>query len=248
MPKYLVAALLLGLCVQPAGAGADEAPAGFVSLFNGRDLTGWKIPPGDGGHWKVVDGVIDYDAESAASGDKSLYTDRQFTDFTVQVDWRIKETPYVNPNVFYILPDGSHGKDTTGKEVKLALPDSDSGIILRGAGKSQITIWCWPTGSGALYVYSIDKAQPPEVRAAAVPRTHADRPVGEWNHYEITLRGDRATVFLNGKKVIDGAKMPGMPASGPIGLQHHGSKRDGKWVSPPALLQFKNIYVKELKS
>src|SRR5206468_10267184 len=89
------------------------------------------------------DGVIDYDAESAAAGDKSLYSERQFGDFVLQVDWRIKETPYVNPNVFYILPDGSHGKDTLGKEVRLALPDSDSGIILRGAGKSQINIWCW---------------------------------------------------------------------------------------------------------
>ena len=35
---------------------------GFVSLFNGRDLSGWKVPAGDNGHWKVVDGVIDYDA------------------------------------------------------------------------------------------------------------------------------------------------------------------------------------------
>jgi hypothetical protein len=34
-------------------------PAGFVSIFNGKDLTGWKIPVGDNGHWKVVDSVID---------------------------------------------------------------------------------------------------------------------------------------------------------------------------------------------
>src|SRR5262245_8167444 len=47
-----------------------EAPAGFVSLFNGRDLTGWKIPAGDNGHWKVIDGVIDYDALSEASSQK----------------------------------------------------------------------------------------------------------------------------------------------------------------------------------
>jgi hypothetical protein len=46
--------------------------------------------------------------------------------------------------------------------------------------------------------------------------------------------------------VIENAQMPGVPARGPIGLQHHGGKRDGKWTSPPALLQFKNIFVKEL--
>ena len=31
-----------------------KIPAGFVSLFNGKDLTNWKIPEGDNGHWKVV--------------------------------------------------------------------------------------------------------------------------------------------------------------------------------------------------
>ena len=24
--------------------------AGFVPLFNGKDLAGWKVPPGDNGH------------------------------------------------------------------------------------------------------------------------------------------------------------------------------------------------------
>jgi hypothetical protein len=40
--------------------------------------------------------------------------------------------------------------------------------------------------------------------------------------------------------------MPGVAARGPIGLQHHGGKRDGQWNSPPSLLQFKNIFIKEL--
>jgi hypothetical protein len=228
--------------------GADnEPPSGFVSLFNGRDFTSWRVPAGDGGHWKVLDGAIDYDAESAASGDKSLWTEREFTDFVLQVDWRIKETPYVNPNVPYILPDGSHARDIYGKEMRMSLPDSDSGILLRGQGKSQINIWCWPIGSGEMYGYRMDKSQPPEVRAGATPRTQADRPVGQWNHYEITLRGDRVTVHLNGTKVIDNAQMPGIPARGRIGLQHHGGKREGKWVGPPSLVQFKNIYIKEIR-
>jgi len=226
---------------------ADEPPAGFVSLFNGRDFSGWKVPEGDGGHWKVVDGVIDYDAESAATGNKSLFTERAFRDFTVLVDWRIKETPYVNPNVPYILPDGSHARDIKGKEMRLALPDSDSGILLRDTGKTQVNIWCWPIGSGEMYGYRMDRAQPPEVRAGATPRTQADKPVGEWNRFEITVRGDRVTVMLNGQKVIDNARAPAIPPEGPIGLQHHGSKRDGKWTSPPALVQFRNIFVKELK-
>jgi hypothetical protein len=51
---------------------------------------------------------------------------------------------------------------------------------------------------------------------------------------------------LNGKTVIDNAKLPGIDRGGALGLQHHGGKRDGKWNSPPALVQFRNIYVKEL--
>ena len=55
-------------------AQESKAPAGFTSLFNGKDLTNWKIPGGDNGHWKVVNGVIDYDALSEATEDKNLWT------------------------------------------------------------------------------------------------------------------------------------------------------------------------------
>ncbi|UCG57593.1 MAG: DUF1080 domain-containing protein [Phycisphaerales bacterium] len=224
----------------------NVAPAGFTSLFNGRDFSGWKVPEGDGGHWKVIDGVIDYDAESEAKGDKTLWGVRDFRDFVLHVDWRIKETPYVNPRIPYILPDGTHARDIHGKAMTMALPDSDSGIYLRGAGKNQVNIWCWPIGSGEFYGYRMDEKQPPHVRAGVTPRTQADKPVGQWNRFEITLRGDRVTVVLNGKTVIENAQLPGIAPSGPIALQHHGSKRGGKWTSPPSLLQFKNIFIKEL--
>lgn len=221
-------------------------PPSFTSLFSGRDFTGWNVPKGDGGHWKVVDGVIDYDAQSEAEGEKHLWTQREFGDFVLRIDWRIKETPYVNPYVPYILPDGTHARDINGKVMRMALPDSDSGILLRGAAKNQVNIWCWPIGSGELWSYRTDENQPPHIRAAATPRTQADKPVGQWNRYEITFRGDRVTVVLNGKKVIDNAQMPSVARKGAIGLQHHGSKENGKWVSPPSLLQFKNIFIKEL--
>jgi hypothetical protein len=230
----------------PASAAGDTPPPGFVSLFNGKDLTGWKVPEDDGGHWKVADGVIDYDGQSQSRGDKNLWTDRKFGDFVLRVDWRIKETPYVNPNVPYILPDGTHARDIHGKEIRMSMPDSDSGVIVRGDAKNQLNIWCWPIGSGEMYGYRTDRNMPPEVKAAVTPRTQADKPVGQWNTYEITVRGDVVQCVLNGKTVLPGAKLPGLAASGAIGLQHHGSMRDGKWTSPPALLQFRNIYVKEL--
>ena len=60
------------------------------------------------------------------------------------------------------------------------------------------------------------------------------------------MRGDRLTVVLNGITVIENAQLPGIPERGPIALQHHGGMRDGKWSSPPALVQFRNISIKEL--
>jgi hypothetical protein len=232
--------------VRPAKEVDNVAPPGFKSLFNGRDFTGWKVPEGDGGHWKIVDGAIDYDAQSEAKGDKSLWGVGEYGDFILRVDWRIKETPYINPNVPYILPDGTHARDIKGKEMRMALPDSDSGVFLRGSGKNQVNIWCWPIGSGEFYGYRTDPKQPAHIRAGVTPRTQADKPVGQWNRFEITMRGDRVTVVLNGKKVIDNAQLPGIAPKGPIALQHHGGKRNGQWVSPPALLQFKNIFIKEL--
>jgi hypothetical protein len=62
----------------------------------------------------------------------------------------------------------------------------------------------------------------------------------------ITLKGTRLTVVLNGVTVIENADLPGLQLRGPIGLQHHGSMKDGKWTSPPALVQFRNIEIKEL--
>jgi hypothetical protein len=60
------------------------------------------------------------------------------------------------------------------------------------------------------------------------------------------VHGDRVTVVLNGKTVIEKAQMPGVAAKGPLALQHHGSKRNGQWTSPPSLVQFRNIYIKEM--
>jgi hypothetical protein len=228
-------------------AAGTKAPEGFVSLFNGKDLAGWKIPEGDNGHWKVVDGVIDYDARSEARGSKDLWSDKSYGNFVLRVDWRIKETPYTNPNVPYILPDGTHARDIHGKEMKMSLPDSDSGVILRGDVRNQINIWCWPIGSGEMYGWRMDTKNPPEVRAAVTPRTQADKPVGQWNTYEITAVGETISVKLNGKTVIDNAHLPGIASNGAVGLQHHGGMTNGKWNSPPALLQFRNIYIKELK-
>lgn len=224
-----------------------DPPAGFVSLFDGRSFDNWKVPQGDNGHWKIVDGVIDYDASSEAPGDKNLWSEKEFGDFVLLADWRIKETPYINPRVPIVKPDGTHKLNADSEEIRISVPDSDSGIFLRGQGKSQINIWCWPVGSGEVYGYRMDNNQPADVRAGVTPKVLADNDIGEWNTFEITMKGDRLSVKLNGKQVLENAQLPGIPEKGPIALQHHGGKnRQGEWQSPPALVQFRNIYIKEL--
>ena len=241
--RRLFSILVLG-CLELI-RGAAQTPEGFVSLFNGRDLAGWKIPAGDNGHWRVVDGAIDYDARSEAPGDKDLWTDRAFGDLTMRVDWRIKAAPFAYKGRI-LLQDGSEKKDENGKPVVVEFPDADSGILLRGDRSAQVNIWCWPAGSGELWSVRTNRKLPAELRAAATPKLHADRNIGEWNRFEITLIADRVTVVLNGSKVIDNARIPGLPGKGAVGLQHHGQWKDGQWVSPPSLLQFRNIYVKGL--
>ncbi|MBX3420429.1 MAG: DUF1080 domain-containing protein [Pirellulaceae bacterium] len=227
---------------------ADTARAadGWLPLFTGINLDNWIVPEGDGGHWRVVDEVIDYDALSEAPGDKSLWSAREYNDFQLIVDWRIKEAPFVNSQVPQILSDGSEAVDAQGQPVLLSLADADSGIFLRGQGTYQVNIWCWPIGSGEMYGVRRDPKMPPEVRAAVTPKVKADHPIGQWNRFEITVLGRSVSVILNDTTVIDKAFIPDMPPRGRIALQHHGSQQDGQWTSSPSLVQFRNIMIKEL--
>ena len=242
----LPSALLLALALAAPVLAQTAPPPGFVSLFNGKDFAGWKVPDGDNGHWKIVNGVIDYDAQSEAPGDKNLWSAAEYGDFVLRFEWRIKETPYVNPNVPIIRVDGTHKKGADGQEIRLAVPDSDSGVYVRGSSRAQINIWAWPIGSGEVYGYRMDPKMPPEVRAGVTPKANADRDIGQWNAFEITMKGDRLTVVLNGITVLDNAQLPGVPARGPLALQHHGQKKDGVWTGPPSLVQFRNISIKAL--
>jgi hypothetical protein len=228
---------------------------GYGILFNGKDFTGWKVPEGDNGHWKVIDGMIDYDAMSEAKGNKSLWTEESFGDYALHVEWRFKRTSglYQMPT---ILPDGSLKTDADGNVISTPTPNADSGILLRGTSGSQVNLWCWPIGSGELWSVRNNKKLAPEFRAAAVPKVSADNPVGQWNSMDITMTGDKVTVMLNGKIVIENAQIPGIENAqipgiaeeGPIGLQHHGgiNKRTGELSPASSLIQFRNIWIKRL--
>jgi len=209
---------------------------GFRSLYNGVDLRGWKQVDGNKDHWKANDWVLEYDGKSEAEGeDKHLWTEQEFKNFILIVDWRQPREPKIN-KLPVVLPDGSTLRDADGAEVLIPIKDAgDSGIYLRGSSKSQVNIWNWPVGSGEIWGYRVDESQPPEVRRAATPIQNADHAVGEWNRFEITVQNELVTVKENGKLVINQARLIGMPEKGAIALQHHGDP-----------IQFANIYIKEI--
>ena len=91
---------------------------GYTSLFNGEDLSGWIVPEGDNGHWSVIDGVIDYDARSEAKESKDLWSEKEYHNFVLHIEWRFKgygDHLFPLPT---ILPDGSYMRDAEGKIVE----------------------------------------------------------------------------------------------------------------------------------
>jgi hypothetical protein len=234
----VIAALAMVLGLSSVAARAQEKrpdntpPEGFVALFNGKDLSGWKglldpkkkldnpinrakLSPEElkvaqaeadenmRKHWRVEDGALVFDGKG-----RSLATAKDYGDFEMYVDWKI-------------------------------LPKGDSGVYLRGTPQVQI----WDTdltnvgaqvGSGGLYN---NKTNPSK------PSAKADKPVGQWNTFWIKMVGDKVWVKLNDQLVVDGVVLenywdrnqPIFP-TGQIELQNHGNT-----------LWFKNVYVKELK-
>jgi hypothetical protein len=196
---------------------------GYQPVFDGESLSGWKHHEGIS-NWHVRDGILKHDGKPGET--LHLWTEKEYGDFSLAFDWRwsgrgeMKMQPQV-------LPDGTHGD-------RVEIEELDSGVFLRGIVKSQVNLWNWTVGSGEVWGYRTANDTPPDVRAALVPKTKADKPVGEWNHMVITMKGDVLNVVLNGKHVIEDARLPGIPDRGALGLQHHGQAID-----------FANLWIKE---
>ncbi len=208
---------------------------GFTTLYNGKDLSGWKQDKGHIGHWQPRGESLYYDSKSTAK-EKNLWTEKSYKDFTLALDWRwaeITERKLMRPDLDPAT--GVAKKDANGKPIMIEVIELDSGVYLRGNNRSQVNLWNWPCGSGEVYGYRMNKKHSKKIRAALVPKVNADNPLGAWNRMLITMKGDLLTVVLNGKTVIENAQLPGVPAAGPIALQHHGSA-----------LEFRNIAIKEL--
>jgi len=213
-----------------ASQTAPQPPDGFVALFNGQDLSGWKglvaspaaraaMSPEQlaaaqqqadeqmRAHWKVVDGALAFDGKGA-----SLCTVEDYGDFEMYVDWKIS-------------------------------PGGDSGIYLRGSPQVQL----WDTEYEPYFRHGADKGSGALWNNQNNPRfplVKADKPAGQWNTLYVKMVGDRVTVKLNGQLVTDNVVMenvwerdkPIYP-SGQIELQNHGNP-----------LWFRNIYLRQLDS
>ncbi len=217
--------------IAPAANVDGVKAAGYTQIFDGKTLAGWKSDP-KATNWTVRDGMIKHNGSPGEI--KDLWTEKEYGDFTMVFDWRwtgrgkMKAQPIV-------LPDGNNKIGDDGNQATEEIEEMDSGIYLRGSNKAQVNLWNWSVGSGEVYGYRTDAKQSPEVRAGVTPKVKADQPQGSWNRMMITLKGDVLTVSLNGRVVIEEAQLPGLPAKGPIGLQHHGQA-----------IEFANIWLKEL--
>ncbi|MDX9911904.1 MAG: DUF1080 domain-containing protein [Phycisphaerales bacterium] len=209
-----------------------DVAEGFRPLYNGMDFTGWKFGPEHEGHWQAADNAIVFDGQGA-----DLWTSDSFKDFELIVDWRWTgpASEVARP---VILRDGTVKKNADGSDAtELVQEAGDSGVYLRGSSKSQVNMWCWGIGSGEVYGYRTDLEMPADVRAGVTPRKKADAPLGQWNRFRIRMVGDRLTVDLNGERVIEEARLPGVAAEGPIALQMHGNP-----------VQFANVLIREIGS
>ena len=241
MPRVL---LLLLCVVLLSPCRAEEPPAGFAALFNGKDLAGWR-----GGTTYDHRQLLELpEAERAALLAK---WNAELAGKDGRPHWKVEGGELVNDGAgSYLTTEREYGNFELLAEWKI-LPVTDSGIYLRGV--PQVQIWD-PTqpdpqhngsakGSGGLWNNA--KTSP-----GRDPLVRADQPTGQWNRFRILMVGSRVSVWLNGQVVVDHAllenyyeqKRPAearrpVPARGPIQLQtHNGGTR------------WRNLFVRELGS
>jgi hypothetical protein len=205
------------LILTMAAGMASAVEPGFISLFNGKDLTGWTLVSKKGGGYSVVDGTI----VCADGGGGNLLTEREFSDFVLKVEFK--------------LPPG--GNSGIGLRAPLAGDVAYSGIEIQVLDQDNEKYKGWLKDwqrTGSLYNVFPSKGD-------------ALKPVGQWNEYEITVKGTHFTVVLNGTKILDAdtstikdpevlKKHPGLQrTSGRVGFLGHNDP-----------VAFRNIRIKPL--
>ena len=232
--RVLLAWMLIGLVSSSAAAElSKQPPEGFEKLFNGENLEGWF-----GRSTQDPRELLAMSAEEFAKHRESTLDD-------IRKHWSVKDGVLINDgHGLFLTTNRMYGDFELLLEYK-TVPKADSGIYLRGLPQVQI----WDTteaggkwgigakkGSGGLWNNS-DGAPGKD------PLHHADRPFGEWNSVRIVMVGERVSVWLNDKHIVDHARLENyfdrqgsVPRRGPIQLQTHGGK-----------IEWRNIFVREIK-
>ncbi|XBH01259.1 family 16 glycoside hydrolase [Singulisphaera sp. Ch08] len=144
----------------------------FTSLYSGLNLQGWRQDPGHSGHWTAKDSILAYDGKSEAK-DKSLWTEKEYGDFVMVVDWRLPGKPTPKPRAV-ILPNGDDAVNPDGTKKVLNIPYAgDSGILIRGSEKRKSTSPATPWARVSSMAIEPTKKCPPR---SAPPPSRRSRP------------------------------------------------------------------------
>ena len=229
-------AAALALLTGGALIAADPAPPkGFTALFNGKDLTGWH-------GWAIHEkGGNPADLAKLSPEERQKKIDAWTAD--AKKHWSVENGELVNDgHGAYLATDKDYGDIELLIEYK-TVPKADSGIYLRSTPQVQI----WDTTEEAKFKLGADKGSGalwnnPAGTAGKDPLAKADKPFGEWNSFRIIQVGDKTTIYLNDKLVVDGARMYNfwnknepLAKTGKILLQTHGGE-----------IRWKNIFIREI--
>jgi hypothetical protein len=229
--KRSLIALAAALFALHAASAQTRPPEGFVALFNGTDLTGWR-----GGD------TFDHRALLAMPEEQRAARVAAWTK-TMREHWRAEGGELINDGKgAYATTEKEYGNFELLLEYK-TVPRADSGIYLRGVPQVQI----WDHTNPAEFKHGADKGSGglwnnSPGAPGKDPLVLADKPFGEWNKFRILMVGSRASVWLNEKLVVDHAilenfydrKSP-VPARGPVQLQTHGGE-----------IRWRNVFLREI--
>ena len=205
---------LVMLCPHGAGAAdnaltAQEKSAGWKLLFDGKTYAGWedptkKSPPGDS--FAIEDGCLK--ATSHPRLVEDLFTKDSYGDFELEFDWKISPggnsgLKYrIQERVFLLDQKLPRFEDQVNAALKNRRPDRPSRDQEYVVGfEYQITdnrANSDARTNGGLH----QTAALYDMFAASLDAT---KPVGEFNHTRIVVKGDRFEHWLNGRKVVEGS-------------------------------------------
>lgn len=187
---------LLGLgilgALLAAPLRADEAGSGWVSLFNGKNLTGWKVYPKGTGGWKVEDGAI------VGRGPAShLFSERgDFRNFHFRVEAMINDKG--NSGQYFRTQFGPGFP--RGYEAQINATHGD------------------PIRTGSLYPDFREKRLQ-GVKGNLVMK--APHKANEWFTQEVICKGDHITILVNGKKLVEFTDAKSPYRTGHFAIQQH---------------------------